>query len=515
MKQVACMILAVVSLAVAWDPVRPGALVKQVGQMIIVDQSVRVLLKFDNINAVRENVKQINQGIQIVRNKMVHSKVSNVRLEKKLDSIQLKVTKVENNFLQSKAKRGLGLVISVGTLVGLGVTNMGLYTDLRLRVNNVENSVSRIDTLQEETEDIQFTIDEIITNIEQININNSNVKEFLEIFIALDQLYIKITEVNTEMEQLIQDLVMANAGHVTSTLFSISQLLNITQQAKDEWNFQPFFDATNIALYYPILNSFINITGVIIDIPFSSELQYHIYNLIPFPMKFNGSLVTVDTDITSPVNYILSINGLKESIIVNDDLLHCKRTNIDLYLCSATYFTFNEALSHSCAASLVKNLSISSNCHFKEEIPTPRHETVQESHYFYFPNKTTVSIVCPNLQPQIASIEGLYRVPDQCEFYSPSLTTVANRKRTLEITRENILQNISVTFSARTPNLKIRRVNRKTIVPHLPPTHTNIVWYVTFIIPFVVITALLTISILILYKKLRMTTPKMKHISAP
>ncbi len=56
------------------------------------------------------------------------------------------------------------------------------------------------------------------------------------------------------MEQLIQDLVMANAGHVTYTLFSISQLLNITQQAKYEWNFQPFFDTNNITLYYPILN---------------------------------------------------------------------------------------------------------------------------------------------------------------------------------------------------------------------------------------------------------------------
>lgn len=46
MKQVACMMLAVVSIAVAWDPVRPGALVKHVGVVIIVDQSVRVLLKF-------------------------------------------------------------------------------------------------------------------------------------------------------------------------------------------------------------------------------------------------------------------------------------------------------------------------------------------------------------------------------------------------------------------------------------------------------------------------------------
>ncbi len=69
------MLLAVASLAKAWNPVRPGVLVKKVGDLIIVNQYVRVLLKIDNINAVRENVKQINEGIQIVKDKMVHSKI--------------------------------------------------------------------------------------------------------------------------------------------------------------------------------------------------------------------------------------------------------------------------------------------------------------------------------------------------------------------------------------------------------------------------------------------------------
>ncbi len=57
MTQVTCMFLAIVALAAAWNPVRPGALGRKLGDMIIVNQSVRVLLKFDNINVVRENVK--------------------------------------------------------------------------------------------------------------------------------------------------------------------------------------------------------------------------------------------------------------------------------------------------------------------------------------------------------------------------------------------------------------------------------------------------------------------------
>ncbi len=263
------------------------------------------------------------------------------------------------------------MTITIESLIGVGVTNIGLYADIRSSVHNVQILMSRINDLQEETEEIQLNIDEATNGIEHLCIENSNVTESLEIFMVLDQLHVKVNELNTEMEHLIQDLVMANAGHVTSTLFSISQLLNITQQAKYEWNFRPFFDSNNIALYYSILTSFINDTGVIIVVPYSSELKYHMYTLIPFPMRFNSSIVTADTDITSPTNYILSIDGLKESVIVNDDLLNCKSTNFDLYLCSATNFTFNGALSHSCAASLVKNASIARNCHFKELTPIP------------------------------------------------------------------------------------------------------------------------------------------------
>ncbi len=104
----ACMFLAIVALATVWDPVRPGALVRKIGDMIIVNHSVRVLLKFDNITVVRENVRQINHGIQMVKDKLAQSKISNVRLEKKLDTIQLKVAKIENNFLHSKSKRAIG-----------------------------------------------------------------------------------------------------------------------------------------------------------------------------------------------------------------------------------------------------------------------------------------------------------------------------------------------------------------------------------------------------------------------
>ena len=42
----------------------------------------------------------------------------------------------------------------------------------------------------------------------------------------------------------------------------------------------------------------------------------------------------------------------------------------------------------------MKNISILARCHFKEiHDPSPRHETVQNFYYLYFPNKTAVSIL--------------------------------------------------------------------------------------------------------------------------
>ncbi len=144
--------------------------------------------------------------------------------------------------------------------------------------------------------------------------------------------------------------------------------------------------------------------------------MFNIYILIPFPMKLNGSILAVDIQVTDPLNYVLSIDNLKESDVTNDDLWNCKRTNLNLHLCPATYFTLNEAQSKSWAAYLVKNVSIFQNCHFKEVEPAPKHETVQEAHYIYFPNKTTVSVICSGLGTKVASVDGyIYSSPQASE----------------------------------------------------------------------------------------------------
>ncbi len=111
----------------------------------------------------------------------------------------------------------------------------------------------------------------------------------------------------------------------------------------------------------------------------------------------------------------------------------------------------------------MKNVSIFQKCHFKEVEPAPKHEAVQEAHYIYFPNKTTVYVICPGLSIKVASVDGLYSVPDQCELHSSAITTVTNRRRTLNIMRDIMLLDIDVKLPERSPTLKISRIPKRTL----------------------------------------------------
>ncbi len=62
--------MLLVSVVVAWDPVRPGALVKQVGDLIIVNESVRVVLSFRNVTKITDILVRIEEGLVKVKDKL-------------------------------------------------------------------------------------------------------------------------------------------------------------------------------------------------------------------------------------------------------------------------------------------------------------------------------------------------------------------------------------------------------------------------------------------------------------
>ena len=519
MKMVTCILLLLLATIVSsWDPVRPGALVRKTGKVFIVNESVRVILKLDNVTHMDESLGNVRKGLDTVKMIISQNGIKDNRLEKKMSLINEKVSELESNFKQTSSKetrnkRAAPMVLAIAGIAGLGLTNMGFHVNMYSRMNTLERAYDKIEQLFDTTEDITDSVNDIIENLEQIDNKTTIVRVTLDTFMLLDQIYIKVYELHSNVEQLIQDLVLANTGSVTSTLLSITKLMNIVTTAKNNWNFQPFFEMNSIALYYPLLNSYLNGTSVIIDIPFSSELKFNLYKIIPFPVNLNGSILEVDIQQIDPINYVLSLDRLKESQITNDELTTCKKTDIDLYLCLPIHFTLNEALDESCPASLVNNVSIFKNCHFKEIQPIIKHETVQEAHYIYFPRPTTVSIVCQDSIQKSAIVNGSYSVPDSCELHSMNISTIANGKKTIELEKEKLLIDLKLSLPKESPTLKIKRLKKK--------TYRNIfanqflekpVYYMT--IPIIIVFLILIIIIFCLFKKIKRMPRKMIHVAS-
>ena len=115
-----------------------------------------------------------------------------------------------------------------------------MHIDLRNNVNTLQQSLSKLDVLEDAIQDIQESINDLMDKKEYLGSEISNVRASLNIFMLLDQLHVKTIELNNEIKEFIQDLVIANTGSVTSTLLSITKLIQIIETAKSEWNFEPF-----------------------------------------------------------------------------------------------------------------------------------------------------------------------------------------------------------------------------------------------------------------------------------
>ena len=82
------------TLVVTWDPVRPGALVGRAGDMIIVNQSVRILLNLENMTKIRNTLTTIKEGVKNVKNRSQDAEEPDARLWKRTTEIEVRLNKL-------------------------------------------------------------------------------------------------------------------------------------------------------------------------------------------------------------------------------------------------------------------------------------------------------------------------------------------------------------------------------------------------------------------------------------
>ncbi len=58
-------------------------------------------------------------------------------------------------------------------------------------------------------------------------------------------------------------------------------------------------------------------------------------------------------------------------------------------------------------------------------------------------------------------------------------------------------------FPDRAPSLKIRKINKKSLVTQVSKTHTGTMRYMIYVLPFVLIVTMSTIAKILLYKRLK------------
>ncbi len=80
---------------------------------------------------------------------------------------------------------------------------VGLYADLRTTANTLQESLPKLDALQVNADSKQETTAELADNLEQLSTNHFKRQDSLDIFLLLDQIYLKGLETDSETETFI------------------------------------------------------------------------------------------------------------------------------------------------------------------------------------------------------------------------------------------------------------------------------------------------------------------------
>ena len=216
---------------------------------------------------------------------------------------------------------------------------------------------------------------------------------------------------------------------------------------------------SSLELYYPVLEATFLATSVIVHIPVRSSVTFALFQIIPFPFFYNGSIYQVS--VTSDF-FLLSHDHRSVALASSENIAECSSLLPDSLLCPAYLFSIFSSASAPCESALVRNLSVLSACSY---VPVPRrpvyHVHLSHVQYLFFPTSTVVSIICPD-HTRSVSARGLYKAPDHCTIKSDYLTTYPTRHH-LAVRNHtfDIFQPINVSFDLSPGNLSI-------IPPSLP-----------------------------------------------
>ena len=225
---------------------------------------------------------------------------------------------------------------------------------------------------------------------------------------------------------VIQNLVDAAQGRVTSSLFPVKDLLHTLYIGKQNFNLPPLFDSRSIHHYYPLLESVLTSDAVVIHVPFQSRDTFEVHQIEPFPFDLNGTIMMLDL----PPSVVLIAKDFSLYAVSHMSALQkCRTEYHHLYHCPAYLFAFLPITGGICEVVLTqtdasKALSL---CPYTQLAPKPLfHKNFFGFHYFYFTETVFVSVVCPN-HTEYREVTGHLAVLIACYLRSAQLSTFPSK----------------------------------------------------------------------------------------
>ncbi len=226
--------------------------------------------------------------------------------------------------------------------------------------------------------------------------------------------------------QIIQNLVDASHGRVTSSLSPFQDLRRVLHVGEYDHQLIPLFDLPLLHHYYPPLTSIITLDAIVIHVPFKSGHVFDVFRLEPFPFVVNGSTLSVDL----PASVVLlSMETSQYAVGSLSDLQACKTERQSLFFCAASLFVFLPLSDGVCEVVQTQpNASLAlSICPYKHLVPHPVYQTHFEGfHYFLFTRPSVVSVVCPEGKT-CRSVLGHLAIHVACVLRSPLVSTYPER----------------------------------------------------------------------------------------
>ncbi len=183
---------------------------------------------------------------------------------------------------------------------------------------------------------------------------------------------------------VVQNVVDADRGRVTSSLFPVKDLQRVLMKGEKEHQLTPLFAVHAIHHYCPLLESFLTSDAIVIHVSFKSKDDFDVFHIQPFPFSVNGSVMVMDL----PASVVLIRK--KKSLFATGQfsgLGACKTEHHDLYLCSASLFAFLPLTGGVCEVVLTQTDAYKAVelCPFRHTALRPLfHMRFYGFHYFFF-----------------------------------------------------------------------------------------------------------------------------------